>query len=100
MQPSHVGSMTWTMREPPGAAAPERVRVYWRIRGPNGGVATCALYRTDTGLELRVERGVGELIRSEPVPSEAVGTFRASAWKCAALRLGGFIELPLDAPRP
>ena len=81
-------------------APPERVRVYWRINRPQGGVVKCALYRTESGLELRVERRAGELIRRETVPSEAVATFRASAWKCAALRLSGFVELPLDASDP
>jgi hypothetical protein len=38
----------------------ERLQVLWRIQAPTGGrVYECVLYRTDAGLELRMQRNEG-----------------------------------------
>jgi hypothetical protein len=88
-----------TVRRPVEQVARRQpVRVFWRIRGPNGLVITCALFQTALAFEVRVERQLGVSVRSELVASEWAGAFRASAWKVAALRLGGFDDLPLLAP--
>ena len=70
----------------------EVLNTYWTIVGPTRCPIRCALYRTNTGLQLRSYRGAHHLLYYAGVRTEAQGASRAAAWRRAMLTLGGFAE--------
>jgi len=75
----------------------ELLRVYWRVVGPSKIPVQCALYRTNAGLEVRVDRSAEDLLRSQVVTDEAAGESCAAEWRAAIDRLWGFVDVPLDS---
>ena len=65
----------------------------WRMKGRNGRVLECGVYRTTTGLEVRCGYGERELLRSQYAVE--IGTARdvAEQWRQAVLAKGEFAEL-------
>ena len=94
MHHEHVGT---TQRPAPSRAAPrlERLEVLWRIQAPRSGrVYECVLYRTDAGLELRMQRNEDDVLRTELLaPGGADRDDVSEAWKAATVAKG-FIEVP------
>jgi hypothetical protein len=76
----------------------ELVQTFWCFVGQSGRPVTCAVYRTDVGLELRAGRSTEELIRSQRVQTTDGAAVLADQWK-QALVAAGLTELPI-ASRP
>ena len=66
----------------------------WRMRRPSGHVLSCAIYRTDVGLEVRAGYA-NDLLHSQRVFSEEAGFVYAERYPQAILAKGGFEELPV-----
>jgi len=72
---------TWQDRmtpRPPEEPRLELVVPCWRMRGPSGHVLSCAIYRTDAGLEVRVGYAQ-DLLRSQRVVDVQEGHSRRRA---------------------
>ena len=67
---------------------PVPVHVYWRLIGPANRPVACTLYRTDTGLELRVERNTDDVILSDSVTNIHDATWKAEHWRFALVQEG------------
>ena len=72
----------------------ELVAPCWRMRGPSSQVLSCAIYRTDVGLEVRAGYA-NDLLHSQHVFSEEAGVVWAERCRQAILAKGGFEELPV-----
>jgi hypothetical protein len=66
----------------------------WRMRGPSGHVLSCAIYRTDMGLEVRCGYAQ-DLLRSQRVVDVREGHSVAEQFRRAVCAKGGFEELPV-----
>jgi hypothetical protein len=72
----------------------ELVQTFWCFVGPSRRPITCAVYRTDAGLELRAGRSAEDLIRSQRVQTTDGAAVLADQWK-QALVAAGLTELPI-----
>lgn len=66
----------------------------WRMRGPSGHVLSCAIYRTDVGLEVRAGYAQ-DLLHSQRVFTVDEGHELAEKFRQTVLGKGGFEELPV-----
>ena len=72
-----------------GTVAVVFVREFWTLLSPGSDVTiTCALYRTEVGLELRAGHGEADTLLRQPVLNDTIATAYAEGWKVAALVLG------------
>lgn len=88
---SNVRKSSGPRAEPP---LPERIELCWRMKGPNGRILECAIFRhAAQGVEVRCGFGEDDLIRSQLAPE--IGTARdvAEDWRRAVLANGGFAEV-------
>ena len=72
----------------------ELVAPCWRMRGPAGHVLSCAIYRTDGGLEVRAGHA-DDVLRSGRARDVEDGRRLAELFRQAVLAMGGFEELPV-----
>ena len=89
---------TWDERmgQRPALTLPklERLEVLWRVQAPTSGrVYECVLYRTDAGLELRMQRNEDDVLRTQLLADRGADRDDVSAaWKAAVLPKG-FVEV-------
>ena len=81
-------------RQPPQEPRLELVAPCRRMRGPSGHVLSCAIYRTDVGLEVRAGYA-NDLLHSQRVFSEEGGFVYAERYREAILGKDRFEELPI-----
>lgn len=77
----------------------DRVTLLFRIVGSSQRPLRCAVYRVETGMELRLEYEDHDDLRSSqlfPVPDDEAIAALANQWRVSLLAKG-FIELPLEA---
>ena len=87
--------MTNWQNQPPLEPPLELVAPCWRMRGPSGQVLSCAIYRTDGGLEVRAGYA-NDLLHSQRVFNEKAGFVYAERYRQAILAKGGFEDLPVS----
>ena len=72
----------------------ELVAPCWRMRGPSGQVLSCAIYRTDAGLEVRAGY-TDDVLRTRRALDIEDGQRWADTFRREVLNQGGFEELPI-----
>jgi hypothetical protein len=70
----------------------------WRLVGPSNRVLVCEIVGAPTGLEVHARYDLeADPVRTQPTGSLVEARVVAAQWSEAALGLGSFLELDLDA---
>lgn len=79
-------------RRPDPAPRLELLETPWQLCSPSRRILGCGIYRTDTGIEVRVGYHVDDVLYSQLLPEIESAREKAAELRAAVVAKGGFTE--------